>query len=105
MLDNDSDSDIKFHMSDLGVTTHSRQDKVTIYVNGLAVPASSGGNVHAALQAAGFQILRRAGLEPRGIFCGMGVCYDCLITVNGRPGQRACMTPVHDQMEIQLDVD
>jgi predicted molibdopterin-dependent oxidoreductase YjgC len=35
----------------------------------------------------------------------MGVCYDCLITVNGRPRQRACMTLVHDQMEIELDVD
>ncbi|MCF8038149.1 MAG: (2Fe-2S)-binding protein, partial [Desulfohalobiaceae bacterium] len=46
-----------------------------------------------------------AGSEPRGFFCGMGVCYDCLVTVDGRPGTRACMTQVEDRMEVELDVD
>ena len=92
-------------MTDLRVPTHPRQNRITISVNGLAVPAYTGESVHAALQAGGFQILRRAGQEPRGLFCGMGVCYECLVTVNGCPGQRACMTPVQDRMEIELDVD
>ena len=30
---------------------------------------------------------------PRGVFCGIGVCFDCLVTVNGRPNQRACLVP------------
>jgi len=92
-------------MTDLRIPTQSRQGRVTISVNGLQVRAYAGETVHAALLASGFQTLRRAGKEPRGVFCGMGVCYDCLITVNGRPRQRACMTLVHDQMEIELDVD
>jgi hypothetical protein len=29
--------------------------------------------------------------ERRGVFCGIGVCFDCLLTVNGRPNQRACL--------------
>lgn len=95
----------KFHMSALPTPTQSQRNSVTISVNGLEVLAYAGETVHAALLASGFQTLRRAGQEPRGVFCGMGVCYDCLITVNGRPRQRACMTLVHDQMEIKLDVD
>jgi predicted molibdopterin-dependent oxidoreductase YjgC len=34
------------------------------------------------------------------LFCGMGVCFDCLVTVDGRPGVRACMTPVRDGMDV-----
>ena len=34
---------------------------------------------------------------------GMGVCYDCLVTIDGVPNQRACMTPVQDRMEIRID--
>ena len=38
---------------------------------------------------------------PRGIFCGMGVCFDCLVTVDGLAEQRACMTPVRRGMRVQ----
>ena len=31
--------------------------------------------------------------EPRGVFCGIGICFDCLVTVNGRPNRRACLVP------------
>ena len=92
-------------MSDQRIPTHPRKEPITILVNGYEVPAYAGESLHAALLAAGFQVLRRAGSEPRGLFCGMGVCYDCLVTVNGRPGKRACMTLVEDRMEVELDVD
>ncbi|MCF8105267.1 MAG: (2Fe-2S)-binding protein [Desulfohalobiaceae bacterium] len=92
-------------MSDLRIPTHPRKEKITVYVNGREVLAYAGESLHAALLAAGFFVLRRAGSEPRGFFCGMGVCYDCLVTVDGRPGQRACMTRVEDRMEVELDVD
>jgi predicted molibdopterin-dependent oxidoreductase YjgC len=36
----------------------------------------------------------------RGVFCGMGVCFDCLVVVNGVPNTRACMTFVEDGMRI-----
>ena len=38
---------------------------------------------------------------PRGPFCGMGVCFDCLVTVDGRPSQRACLTKVSAGMDVR----
>jgi thioredoxin reductase/bacterioferritin-associated ferredoxin len=59
------------------------------------IPFRPGQTVAAALTAAGVRELRetRRGLdgEGRGIFCGMGVCQDCLVTVDGAPNSRACM--------------
>jgi ferredoxin len=51
-------------------------------VDGREVPVREGESIAAALF--------RAGLTPR-YFCGIGVCFACLVTVNGRPAQRACM--------------
>jgi NADH dehydrogenase/NADH:ubiquinone oxidoreductase subunit G len=42
-------------------------------------------------------------MEGRGGLCGMGVCYECLVTINGSPGQRACMVEVQEGMEIEID--
>ena len=39
--------------------------------------------------------------DPRGVFCGMGVCHDCLMTVDGVPNVRACMTPVRDGLRVE----
>ena len=74
-------------------------------VNGRACAAYAGESVHAALLAAGYRVLRTTDHtgQPRGFFCGMGVCYDCLVTIDGEPNQRACMAPVHDGMEIRID--
>ncbi|MGW2556803.1 (2Fe-2S)-binding protein [Streptomyces sp. NPDC001635] len=58
--------------------------------------ALPGWTVAAALWAAGitsWRTTRRDG-RPRGIFCGIGVCFDCLVTVNDRPNQRACLVAV-----------
>ncbi len=62
---------------------------------GQAVPAIPGESVAAALTRAGIRALRvtRSGAE-RGVFCGMGVCQDCLVEVDGIPNRRACMTKV-----------
>lgn len=77
---------------------------VTIYVNGEALTTDASRSVAAALLAARGPRLRatdRTG-EPRGMFCGMGICFDCLVTVDGRSGVRACMTPVREGMRIEL---
>ncbi len=78
---------------------------MTIFVNGCKTVAYRGEAVHAALLASGYQVLRKTkkNNEPRGIFCGMGVCYDCLVSINGQPNQRACMRQVEDRMEIEFD--
>jgi thioredoxin reductase len=59
---------------------------------GRAVPFRGGQSVAAALAAAGELALREsADGSRRGVFCGMGVCQECLVTIDGVPGQRACM--------------
>ncbi|MFG2197006.1 (2Fe-2S)-binding protein [Streptomyces sp. NPDC048639] len=52
-----------------------------------------GRTVAAILLAAGRRSWRttRHGGRPRGVFCGIGVCHDCLVTVNGLPDVRACL--------------
>ncbi|MDA0632928.1 (2Fe-2S)-binding protein [Nonomuraea sp. MCN248] len=65
-----------------------------ITVDGRPVPALPGQTVGAALHAAGIRAWRttRFGGRPRGLFCGIGVCFDCLVSVNGGPVERACLT-------------
>jgi len=66
---------------------------ITFLFDGQPLPATAGQSIGAALIAAGHRSWRRTRLggEPRGIFCGIGICYDCLITVNDRPNRRACV--------------
>ncbi|MDJ0344700.1 (2Fe-2S)-binding protein [Streptomyces sp. H10-C2] len=66
-----------------------------IRMDGRAVPALPGQSVAAALWAAGILAWRttRVNGRPRGAFCGIGSCFDCLATVNGTANQRACLVP------------
>ena len=59
------------------------------------IECREGWTVGAALVAAGTRSWRTTRLEgtPRGLFCGIGVCFDCLVTVNGTPSVRACLQP------------
>jgi hypothetical protein len=61
--------------------------------DGTPMTAIPGQSIGAALIAAGRRSWRRTRFagEPRGIFCGIGVCFDCLVTVNDRPNRRACL--------------
>jgi thioredoxin reductase len=73
--------------------------------NGRPVALRAGQSVAAALTEAGHRPFRiTAKGENRGMFCGMGVCQDCLVTVNGLPNQRACMTPAQDGMHVATQV-
>lgn len=59
-------------------------------------------SVAAALTGAGHTRLRRTdGDSARGMFCGIGVCQDCLVTIDGRPNRRACMTLLEDGMAVE----
>jgi predicted molibdopterin-dependent oxidoreductase YjgC len=65
-----------------------------IRIDGVNVPARSGQSLAAVLLVSGrrsWRTTRIAG-EPRGLFCGIGSCFDCLVTLNGRPNVRACVT-------------
>lgn len=61
--------------------------------DGETVGAEAGQTIGAALIAAGRRSWRRTrvGGAPRGVFCGIGICFDCLVVVNGRPNNRACL--------------
>ena len=66
--------------------------------DGRPVSYQPGQTVGAALWADGVRSWRRTRVEgrPRGLFCGIGVCFDCLVEVDGRPDQRACLVPARD---------
>ena len=76
---------------------------VTIHFDGQPVPACEGDSVAAALLAAGLVALRTTpgGAEPRGPYCMMGVCFDCLVEIDGAANKQACMTPVRDGMVVR----
>ena len=77
---------------------------VTFLFNGQKYTANAGDSIAAALAMDSKARLgwRRNG-EARGHFCGMGVCHDCLVTVDGQRGVRACMTPVIPDMSVQSE--
>lgn len=73
---------------------------VHLKFNGEPIEAPEGATVGAALVAAGHDTWRTTrGGKRRGLFCGIGVCYDCLITIAGR-SERACMVQVREGMEV-----
>src|SRR4051794_6510107 len=76
-------------------------DPVRLRFDGAEIEALAGETIAAALAAADIVALRQARSgAPRGPYCGMGVCFDCLVTVNGRPNQRACLTKIAPGMEV-----
>jgi predicted molibdopterin-dependent oxidoreductase YjgC len=75
---------------------------VVITVDGREVRASRGQTVAGVLLAEGQPALRETRREgaPRGLFCGMGICYDCLVTVDGQHNVRACVTYERDGLRV-----
>ena len=75
----------------------------TFAVDGRPVPFVAGQSVGAALWAHGLRSWRatRRGGRPRGLFCGIGVCFDCLLTVDGRRDERACVTPARPGLDVR----
>ncbi|MEU6123729.1 (2Fe-2S)-binding protein [Streptomyces sp. NPDC047123] len=65
----------------------------TITFDGRRLDALPGQSIAAVLWSAGILAWRttRVGGRPRGAFCGIGQCHDCLATVNGLPNRRACL--------------
>ena len=72
-------------------------------LDGERVEAYPGETVAAALLASGPRALRRTARrgQPRSLYCGMGTCWECLVTVDGVPSQRACMTEAKPGMRVE----
>lgn len=92
-------------MDDLRIGSIKRKETVTLSVNGKKVQAYKGETILAALLAAGYKRLKKspANHDPRSALCGMGVCFECIVTVNGIPNTRSCMIEVGNNMEIEID--
>ena len=77
-------------------------DAVTIVVDGIEVAARAGDTVAAAMLAAGWSCCRTTPVSgaPRGPFCMMGVCFECLVTIDGRASQQACLVIVASDMRV-----
>ena len=82
--------------------TEARGRPLTIFVNGVGTPARDGDTVAAAMLAAGYAACRTTAVSglPRGPYCLMGVCFDCLVTIDGTANRQACMTPVREGMRV-----
>ncbi len=79
-------------------------DTVSITINGKPVRVAAGSSVAAAVLGAGeFAFRRSVTGEPRGPVCGMGICFECRVTVNGRPHQRSCMLLCEQGMDVRTD--
>ncbi|GAA5148531.1 (2Fe-2S)-binding protein [Nocardioides marinquilinus] len=78
-------------------------DRLDLTLDGAPLTARPGQSVGAALTEAGVRSWRttRRGGRPRGLFCGIGVCFDCLLVVDGVPNQRACLVPARDGMRLE----
>lgn len=78
-------------------------EKVSFSFNGQDLQCESGQTIAAALIAAQRRELRltRFGNEPRSIFCGIGICYDCVVVVDGIANQRSCLVQVKSGMRVE----
>lgn len=79
-------------------------EKVTIHVDGVAVEARRGETVAAALLASGLSFERQTPVSgvPRAPYCMMGVCFDCLVTIDGVGSRQGCLVPVAEGMQVSI---
>jgi predicted molibdopterin-dependent oxidoreductase YjgC len=89
------------HHPILGDSPEAR--KVIIRVDGNEIIATEGEPIAATLAAAGIRVHRYTAkrADPRGVFCGIGQCTDCMMKVNGVPNVRTCITPVVEGMIVE----
>lgn len=83
-----------------GAVTRGR--RIEILVDGQPLEAFEGESVAVAVLAAGRRVLRSTARQgkPRGLYCGIGVCFDCVMTIDGLPNIRTCQTSVRAGMRV-----
>ena len=77
--------------------------QVTVTVNGAPVSVVSGATVVVAMMMAGKACRTSVTGEPRGPLCGMGICFECRVTINGRPHCRGCQILCEPGMDVRTD--
>ncbi|NBO66717.1 MAG: (2Fe-2S)-binding protein [Acidobacteria bacterium] len=79
-------------------------ETLTIWVNGVIKEVTSGTTVAAVILNTGVSEFRQSNQgEPRGPLCGIGICYECRVTIDGNPFVRSCQTLCREGMEVCTD--
>jgi D-hydroxyproline dehydrogenase subunit gamma len=79
-------------------------EQIQLRVNGQTISVAAGTVVAAAVAASGRSRFRRSvGGEARGPLCGMGICMECRVTINGHPYCRSCQITCEEAMEVRTD--
>jgi D-hydroxyproline dehydrogenase subunit gamma len=79
-------------------------EQVQIKINGKGIRVTSGTVVAAAMAQAGISTFRHSvSGAPRGPLCGMGICMECRVTINGQQHCRSCLRLCEEGMEVQTD--
>jgi aerobic-type carbon monoxide dehydrogenase small subunit (CoxS/CutS family) len=77
---------------------------LTLKLNGKPVTVPEGAMVSAAVALAGVTAFRKSVTgEPRGPLCGMGICFECRVSIDGRAHVRSCQVPCRPGMEVRTD--
>ena len=79
---------------------------VSLKVDGQSIDARAGDTVAAAMLAAGIDRFRTTPVteSPRAPYCLMGVCFDCLVTIDGVGSRQACLVPVREGMTVETQL-
>lgn len=77
--------------------------RIRLSVNGQAVDVPSGASVAAAIATVATRFRRSVKGEARAPLCGMGVCFECRVRIDGVAQLRACMTPAREGMQVMTD--
>jgi len=81
-------------------------EAIHLTVNGKTLSVAAGTTVAAAVFLAGESIFRRSVRgEARGPLCGMGICFECRVTIDGEPHCRSCQTLCRAGMEVRTDAN
>ena len=78
-------------------------DAVTLRVNGSPVTVLAGATVAVAVALAGQACRTSVSGEPRAVLCGMGICFECRVYINGRPHCRSCQIVCETGMDVKTD--
>jgi sarcosine oxidase subunit alpha len=79
-------------------------DSITLKVNNVPVSVARGSMVTAAVLQAGVTTFRRSVTgESRGPLCGMGICFECRVTIDGVAHMRSCQTLCENGMDVRTD--
>ena len=80
------------------------RSEVRVVIDGAQIVARTGDTVAAAMLAAGIDHCRETPVSgsPRAPYCMMGVCFDCLVTVDGVGNRQACLMRVREGMQVEI---